>query len=150
MIITFCGHSRLAKDSVDEISEKVLQVLKSINTDEQILFYLGDYGQFDYIAMKCCKKYKEINENCKLCFITPYLNDTYLKNKSCDIYDETIYPEIENVPLKYAILKRNEWMVASCDLLVAYVDFTWGGAIKTLEYAHRKGKSYINLGSCKL
>ena len=45
---------------------------------------------------------------------------------------------------KTAIIKRNEWMVENCDLLIAYVKYSWGGARKTLDYAIRKKKPYIN------
>ena len=47
---------------------------------------------------------------------------------------------------RYAISKRNQWMVDKSDLVIAHVDHDWGGAAKTLEYAIRKKKSYINLG----
>ncbi|MDE7079396.1 MAG: hypothetical protein K2O95_04690 [Clostridia bacterium] len=148
MIITFCGHSKLT--DCDGISEKVFEVLKNIKSDKEVYFYLGGYGSFDALAAICCKRYKEIYKNAKLFFITPYLDDVYLKNRECSVYDETIYPEIENVPLKFAISKRNKWMVDNSDLLIAYVNFSWGGAVKTLEYAHRKNKAYINLGNYKL
>ena len=36
--------------------------------------------------------------------------------------------------------ERNEWMVDSADVVVAYVTHEWGGAAKTLEYARRCGK----------
>ena len=40
---------------------------------------------------------------------------------------------------------RNEWMVDSAELVIAYVKYSWGGASKTLEYAKRKMKQIINL-----
>ena len=147
MIITFCGHSELT--DWDIISEKVFEVLKNIKSNQEIHFYLGGYGRFDLLAAECCKRYKDTYKNAKLFFITPYLSDVYLKNRECAVYDETIYPEIENVPLKFAISKRNRWMVDNSDLLIAYVNFSWGGAVKTLEYAHKKNKAYINLGNYK-
>ena len=40
-------------------------------------------------------------------------------------------------------------MVDSADLVIAYVQYSWGGAAKTLEYAKRKKKTIINLASTK-
>ena len=80
-------------------------------------------------------------------YVSPYLDQEfferrkeYLKN-----YDEIIYPEIENTLPKYAISKRNEWMVRECDLLIAYVTHGWGGAAKTLRYAIKHDKAFVNV-----
>jgi hypothetical protein len=62
-----------------------------------------------------------------------------------DIYDFSIYPPIETVPRKAAIIKRNEFMVDNGDVVVAYVKHGWGGAAHTLEYAPKKNKEIINI-----
>ena len=61
------------------------------------------------------------------------------------LYDEIVYPELESVPWKFAISKRNEWMVEQADIVIAFVDHDWGGAATTLQYAKRKKKTIINL-----
>ena len=58
-------------------------------------------------------------------------------------YDETVYPPLESVPKRYAISRRNEWMVCESDGVVAYVMRGFGGAAKTLDYARRKKKAII-------
>ena len=60
-----------------------------------------------------------------------------------DGYDETVYPPLESVPKRYAISRRNEWMVRESDIVVAYVIRGFGGAAKTLEFAQRKKKRII-------
>ena len=55
-----------------------------------------------------------------------------------EIFDESIYPDIEKTPPRFAIVKRNEWMINNSDFLIAYVEHNWGGAAKTLEYAKKK------------
>ncbi len=71
--------------------------------------------------------------------VTPYLNREY----DLTFCDDSLYPPIESTPLRYAILKRNEWMVDNADLVVACVRYSWGGAAKTLEYAKRRKKPVI-------
>ena len=48
--------------------------------------------------------------------------------KSLGLYDESIYPPIENVPPKFAIAKRNEWMMTNADFIIVYVKYNRGGA----------------------
>ena len=36
------------------------------------------------------------------------------------LYDSTLYPPLENVPYKFAISKRNEWMINESDLIIAF------------------------------
>lgn len=59
-------------------------------------------------------------------------------------FDNTIYPEIENVPPKFAIIKRNEWMIDKSDFLIAYVEHNCGGAYRTLGYVKNKKDISIN------
>ena len=65
------------------------------------------------------------------------------------LYDYSLYPSLESVPKRYAILKRNEIMVNEADVVVAYVLHDWGGAAKTLGYAMRKRKTVICFGDTK-
>jgi len=152
MIITFCGHSDYLSKPEDK--ERLLKLIEKVAFGTQVEFYLGGYGNFDSFALKCAKKYKEKHKNTKLVFITPYLDkwlnvrEDILKNE----YDEIIYPEIENVPKRFAILKRNEWMIDQANYVFAYVKTHYGGAYKTLLYAHKQKKPYTNLyiGNYKL
>lgn len=59
-----------------------------------------------------------------------------------EMFDKIIYPEIENVPKRFAILKRNEYMVNESNFLIAYVRYP-GGALKILEYAEKRRKIKI-------
>ena len=68
--------------------------------------------------------------------VLPYLN----KNFDAAAYDSTTYPPLENVPPRYAIVKRNQWMVCESDVVISGVTHSWGGAAKTLGFAKCKGK----------
>ena len=61
------------------------------------------------------------------------------------IYDSIVYPPLEKVPFRFAISKRNEWMVDNADIIIGYVKNQYGGAYKILEYAKRQRKNIINL-----
>ncbi len=136
MIVTFAGH-RDVQDSNKVrgwLCSKVEQLIeRGANT-----FYLGGYGEFDSIAASVVKKLKEKHPYIESILVTPYLNHTY----ACS-YDASIYPPLENVPKRFAIPRRNEWMVDNADVLIAYVTRDFGGAYKVLTYAERKKKEVI-------
>ena len=145
MIITFCGHSNCLFS--DEEKEKLKQLLiKEIRKNPTCKFYLGGYGDFDSLCLLTLRELKTDFPDIELLFITPYLDKNYSKLEFAKYhYDDVIFPPLESVPRKFAILKRNEWMVDSADLVIAYVKYSWGGAAKTLKYAKRKKKLIINV-----
>ena len=59
-------------------------------------------------------------------------------------YDEIIYPELESVPFRFAISKRNEWMAEHSDLVIAYVCVDFGGAYAFFKHAIRCNKEVVN------
>lgn len=76
----------------------------------------------------------------------PKENDEYIKYIS-EKFDQFFYPSLEKVPPRFAILKRNEWLVKNSDFLIAYVKHSHGGAFKTLEFAEKKKNiKIINIG----
>ena len=146
MIVTFCGHSDFQETA--EYEQKVLAFLEETVGEQPAEMFLGGYGVFDFFAYRCCKKYQKEHPNIKLVFVTPYMNETYQRNRlnaEQEKYDLTIYPEIENKPLRFAILYRNRFMVEKADYVVAYITREWGGAFQTYKYAKRKGKSIFCL-----
>lgn len=146
MVITFCGHAEFYKEK--EYEEKVMSLLEEIARDECVDIYLGGYGGFDAFAYTCCKKYQSVHLGVRLIFVTPYITINYQHNRLAreeKIYDDIIYPEIEDRPLRYAIIYRNRWMIDRADFVISYVEHAWGGAYKSYKYARQRGKKIFNL-----
>ena len=145
MIITFCGHSNYSFD--DTVKEKLRDLLlQNIRKNPTCKFYLGGYGNFDSLCLTILKEIKADFPHIELLFITPYLNKEYSKLETAKLYyDGIIYPPLENVPPRFCISRRNEWMVDEANLVIAFVKYSWGGAAKTLEYAKRKKVGFFNL-----
>ena len=140
MKITFCGHKDVAdREAVERWLYSVCSELIIQGADE---FYLGGYGGFDHMCAAVLRELKRANPHIRLILVLPYLNSSILT----DGYDETVYPPLESVPRRFAISRRNEWMVMEGDAVVAYVTHGWGGAAKTLEYARRKKKQILLFG----
>lgn len=148
MIITFLGHRSLYNKT--EVLEKLKRALiDSIKQNEKTTFYCGGCGTFDNLCVSICHFIKKEYTSAEIVYVTPYLNESHQKKMkdmlNTGTYDSIIYPPLENTPPKYAIIKRNEWMVHQADLIIAYVEYSNGGAYRTLEYAKRKGKKISNL-----
>lgn len=137
MIITFCGHDNVSDSN--QVREWLCNVLDRFLHEENVLCYLGGYGGFDRLAASVLREKQKDNPAIQIVLIIPYLNRKYDESG----YDYTLFPPLESVPPRYAILKRNEWMVAQADVIIAYVTHSWGGAAKTLEYAISKRKQVI-------
>lgn len=148
MNITFIGHSFISRH--ETVKRAVKELVKSSACDsELIVCYLGGYGEFDEICADACRELKQEIDTIKLVYVTPYLNlseQAKIKdmNKSF-LYDEIFYPPIESTPPRFAISKRNDWMIKNADLVIAYVDHNHGGAYKSLQKAIRRKKNIINV-----
>ena len=148
MIITFFGHSSIASGQVvGEIVKDVIR--KNTSPSETISFYLGGYGDFDELCASACRELKKEYIRTELVYITPYMDEReqrkIIELQKRGLYDTSIYPPIEGIPLRLAILKRNEWMIRNSDVIIAYITHNFGGAYKGVEYAKRIGKRVINL-----
>ncbi len=144
--ITFCGHSFI-EDELN-VKNKILQIIQQISNNEPVEFYIGEYGRFDILARLSAIEYKKVYPKSKIIFISPYNNSNYIQkkdllNKGFDLIE--IMPKF--VPPKFAIIKRNQYMVDKTDIIITYINKTWGGAYQTYNYAKRKNKVIINISN---
>ncbi len=149
MIISFIGHSYVPSQEIVKLLVKK-QIENSISDAGGVTFYLGGYGSFDEICASVCRELKsKKRSDIELVYVTPYITLSAQKKikeiQSFGLYDSSIYPPIERTPPKFAISKRNEWMINNSDLIIAYVNREYGGAYKSLRYAKRKNKKIINI-----
>ena len=137
MIVTFCGHSQVAR--TEEVQSWLRDVLELLTGEGADRFYLGGYGEFDRLAARLLREAKKSRPQLETTLVLPYLDSTLDRSG----YDNTLYPPLENVPRRFAIAKRNQWMMGQADVVVAYVVHSWGGAAQTLRCAQRQKKRVI-------
>ena len=104
-------------------------------------FYVGNQGQFDSMAYFVLKELKVNYPKIRYTGVLAYMPDEHIK----ELYGEdTLFPDgMENVPKKYAISKRNDWMIQQSGVVVCYVHKITGGAAKFKEKAEKKGLKII-------
>lgn len=140
MRATFFGH----KNTLPEIASKLESTLiHLIENDGVNTFYIGNQGSFDSIVRRTLKKLQQSYPQINYTVVLAYMPGS--KQNAGDTSD-TIYPEgLENTPPKYAIAKRNRWLIEHSDIVITYVRHPFGGAAQYKELAEKKGKRVINL-----
>lgn len=138
-ICTFFGH----RDCPQTIEPKLRQALCDLILEKGVdCFYVGNQGAFDALVRKnlreLTKKYPEIRYAVVL---------AYVPGKKYGDSSDTLLPDgIENIPPRYAISWRNEWMLHQADFVITYINHEWGGAAKYAQKAARLKKTVIPLG----
>jgi len=135
MKVTFCGHSDVSQR--DNVRQWLCETVERLITQEGAdMFLLGGYGGFDRMASAVVWDLKKKYPQIRSVLVLPYLDRKMDESQ----YDWTVYPGLEKVPKRYAITHRNRYMVCEADVVIAYVQHSWGGAAQTLEYAEHKKK----------
>lgn len=138
MNVTFCGHAKISDR--DAVQAWLSEVTQALIAQGATTFYLGGYGAFDELAAWVLRRQKQTHPDMKLILVRPYLR----RNMEDFGYDDCIYPPLGSVPPRFAIPKRNQWMVQQSNVVVAYVLHDWGGAAATLRYARQKKKIILS------
>lgn len=134
---TFFGHRQIHENIEPSLKAALTELIENENVCE---FYVGCEGQFDRTAKSVLLELKKEYPHIKITVVLAYLNKQY------EDLPDSLFPEgLERVPLRFAIPKRNEWMINHSDFVIAYVRWCYGGSGKAVEYAERKGKTVINL-----
>ncbi len=141
MVCCFFGH----KDAKPEIQQNLRPVLDSLIAEGVDEFLVGHQGAFDRMVLHTLRKLKQRHSHISYHVVLAYMPG---QKTDYELYEsaETLYPEgMEKVHPRYAISKRNEYMIRESDVVVTYVTHSWGGAAKFAELAAKKGKCVINI-----
>lgn len=136
---TFFGHKNTSNKIEPALRAALLDLIENKNVN---LFLVGNQGNFDSIVRKNLRQLKSNYPCIKYSVVLAYMP---IRQNSED-YSDTIYPEVlERVPPKFAISKRNKWMMENSDYVITYVTHNFGGAAQFQDLAKKKGKVVINL-----
>ena len=139
---TFFGH----RDCYGLAGEQLCSAIEELIQQGVDTFYVGNQGQFDALVYGCLKRLRDRFPQIRICVVLAYLPT----EKAPEIPD-SMFPEgLEMVHPKYAIDKRNHWMITASDSCICYVDHTWGGAYKFAKIAQKRGLTVTNIGRAKL
>ena len=129
------------------LDTKLFDLLKkTICEKDYVEIYIGRNGEFDIYAASVIKRVQMVLEksNNEINCVLPYqVKDIEYYEQ---YYDSVIIPEcVESAYPKRVIVKRNEWMIDACELVICYVERKNGGAYRAMKYAQKLNKEIINL-----
>ena len=136
----FFGH----REVTHNIKPKLTEIIEKLITEYGVTeFYVGHQGQFDGMVYSVLKELKANYPYIRYTVVLAYMPDEHIKK----VYGEdTLFPDgLESVPKKFAISKRNDWMIQQSDFAVCYVHKITGGAAKFREKAESKGLRVIQV-----
>ena len=136
----FFGH----REVTHNIRDKLKAIIENLITEEGVTeFYAGNQGQFDCIVFSVLKELKTEYPQIRYTVVLAYMPDEHIK----ELYGEdTLYPDgMESVPKKFAISKRNDWIIQQSGIAICYVHKITGGAAKFREKAEKKGLRIIDV-----
>ena len=136
---TFIGH----KDCPQEIKEKLCETVEDLIVNSDVRrFYVGTHGSFDRLVYKVLCDFESKYE------IEIIVVLSYLYHKKDVYYDlsKTVFPEeVDKADKKYAIIRRNEFMIKRSQVLVCYVNNMVSNSYKYMTQASKKGLRIINI-----
>ncbi len=144
MTVVFFGH----RDTPSKVKKSLTKIIKILIEDyEADTFYVGNQGSFDRIVKGVLKKLKK---EYAFSYGVVLAYSPFERRNDDEDYTDTLYPvELEGINPKYAIPRRNEWLINHADVVVTYVHNTTGGAYKAKACAEKKGKAIINIPEIK-
>ena len=138
LTVTFFGH----RDAPDSIRQKLREVLIFLIEKEGArLFYVGNEGGYDRL---CQGVLAELQTQYCLAYTIVF---AYMPtHRDHGEGPPTLLPEVAALsPPRFAIERRNGWLIAQSDLAVTYVISPCGGAAKAKGRMQKAGKRIIEL-----
>ena len=136
----FFGH----REVMHNIRQKLTAIIEKLIVDDGVTeFYVGHQGQFDWMVYSVLKELKVKYPHIRYIVVLAYMPDVHIK----EVYGEnTLYPDgLETVSRRFAISKRNDWMIQHSSFAICYVYKITGGAAKFREKAEKKGLRVVDV-----
>ena len=144
MTCTFFGHKNCYGLDEKTLENAVIRLIEE-GVDH---FLVGNQGEFDRVVCRLLKDLKKQYSHIQYSVVLAYLP---IKKQEYDDFSDTVFPEEVAIgPAKFAIERRNNWMIERSDYCLCYIDHTYGGAYKFAKKATRRKLTVINLGSANL
>ena len=142
MVCALFGNRQIWGD-LEPLLTKTLSGL--IESTPSIQFLLGTQGDFDALALRVLKKLATRYPHMEYTVVLAYL-PTEKDHLSTIDFSCTLFPQtLEKVPLRFAIDKRNRFMLEQADTVITYTGYTTGQTEKYKQIAIKKQKRVIEL-----
>ena len=133
------GHAD-APDSLKSKLEQEILIFSEKNVN--VTFLIGNNGNFDFLAQSTLETLCRKGKNIDYTIVLSRIDEAPLNRRS----ERTIFPEeLSGVLPKYAISKRNEWIIRRSNFAICYVSRIASNSSKMLSKLQRRNVKTINL-----
>ena len=140
MTCCFFGHKVTPSTAAHLIEETINKLISEQGVTS---FLVGNQGQFDAMALSVLRNMKIKHPSIMYNVVLAYMPSVGSAEWNPYEYGETMLPKgIEVVHPRYTISWRNKWMVNESDIVVCYINRSWGGAAKYVEMATKRQNDY--------
>ncbi len=140
-VCTFFGHRDCPAAVKPKLRTVVAELIEQYGVER---FYVGRQETFDAMARSVLRELAEEYPGISYAVVLERLPGP--RDEAVWDFSDTIFPEgLETVPPRFAISRRNEWMLRQADFVVTYITRPWGGAAQFADKARRQGKAVLNL-----
>ncbi len=155
MYCSFFGHHDYGLDSEICLLEEIEKLILCSDVD---VFFVGNKGRFDRSVHGVLKKMKWKYPYIKIYLVLDTavpplydeMNDEEREYMHWIKYFDFLVPDgIENVPKRYAMRYRNDWMIRACDVAVVYYLYPGTNTQKHVGKLMSTGKPIINIAELK-
>ncbi len=143
MNCTFFGH----RDEGEQVKVLLRKTIMDLVKEEGVKsFLVGNNGNFDFYAQCVLSELKKEGLDISFEIVISNISEKALSQNQ----NATVFPaELENCIPKFAISKRNDWLIKNSSILIACVRHKFSNSSKLLEKAQKKGLRVINLAKEK-
>lgn len=135
MKVTFIGN----RNTPDSIYPSLYSTIESLIENGGDDFYVGHNGKFDGLVHRALNHLKIEYPHIRFAVVLTSPDKAPIDMPS-------VFPEeMTRVMPRFAMVKRNRYMVDLCDCIVAYAANPYGNTAKLCEYAKKKGKRILFL-----
>ncbi len=153
MKIAFIGHRNIVRTR--ELCDRLRRVVELlIEKDGADTFLFGSRGDFNSLCYEVVTELKEKYSHIRRVYVRAeyeYINRDYADYLHT-LYEESFFPSEVHGAGVLSYIRRNEFLIDMCNVLVVYCDMnynpqtgTGSGTKRAVAYAERKNKRIINL-----
>lgn len=132
MTCTFFGHRDSPESIRGAVRETITELIENKGAD---VFYVGNEGAFDRMVRDELKLLSE-----KYRGIGYFVVLSRMPKRGEDIECSILPEAVAACPSRFAVDRRNRWMIGESDYVVSYVTNKFGGAAKYTDIARRRGR----------
>ena len=138
MTCTFIGH----KDCPFSVKMGIEGVILELISKGAKHFLVGNNGNFDYLVQLILADLLKKGFDISVSIVLSYIYEVSISGHQ----ELTAFPEeLSNAPKRFAISKRNEYLLKKSSIIVCYVNNRFSNSFKWLEKARKKGLIIVEI-----